>query len=629
MVVWRAIIIKVMPVFTWPESQRVYGKWTFGDSITHTYFDYWNGQQNVRYSQSFVYEQNIDQAQKDLNGVQVTYSISSTQAVTREGGFGSPHTYSASGVTKWRQVWGKGDTQWVTYAGAGKFSYRSYYGTDGAWKPAITVTFTSGVNIREYAIGKEKWPYETYSGKINSETYSGKQLANGYYTGIPTYSGTSIGTGYTIIDKTELKRTTGTFRGIIDLGSMSPYYRPETQPKNFVWMPATVHYYGEIRAIALLDKIGVGFYGYRDSNYYWMGARPILSLAGINSEATLDSVSETTTTIPVSFIKATFNEKVNGNTTYRVEPYIVGTYQYVVGDYTTTKITEYFSTGTNYRLPPIVDTRTATVYTYTNSVQKGDLYDGFAKVDYTRTGFSVSKNELYKTTYSDRPFVASGGGESGSYWENWGFNTHYRFDRSEFGRTMAKWPVNIGRLAQIYETSKAGYYYTDPKSMYKDPTDLSTYLKVNYYKCFDGTCVDIRHVANKAFFQTAKTANNSIAFHTYREPRNADKRLKGTDQLQSIFSYSTKTTNNMGGKAYSGHPSYSKGPFGDSMIYNGEATYKDQYSNIKSTTVYANDGQGLEGPAQAGIGYLSYNEYDDDGTPYPPLPFQQANLDIR
>lgn len=617
-----------MPHFTWPESQRVFGKHSFGDSASYTYYD-WFRWQAVTISRTGNFQQNIDNVAKDINGIVVTYSATTSYCFTINGPPFSPHTTSGGGTTKWKLVIGKGESKYITNTEKGKFSYpRTLAG--GGYRPSSSSTSARNVDSIEYEVGKDQWPYETFrgdNGKPRGGTFSGRRLANGYWIGIPTFSGTKTATGYTILDKTELKETTGTFEGVIDLATEYPLAFPKTQPKNFLWCPLVNHYYGEIRYDTLLEKIGVGFYGYRDQNDK---LRPILSLAGIASEATQDNVSETTTTIPVSFVRATFTESINGSTTNRAEEVGMGTYQYIDIVHRTTTITEYTKSFKNYALPPIIDTTTTKKIYISNSMKTGQKYVGFIGLEYTKNGLSVSDNALYKTTWVENPFpVGRGGGETAVVVENWGLNTHYYSNRLEYGRTLAKWPVNIGRLAQVYETSKAGYYYTNPDSMYKDPTDLSTYLRVNYYKCFDGTCVDIAHVANNTFFQTAKTANNSIAWHTFKEPRNAEKRLKGTDSLQSKLDYSTRTTSVMGGyyiydSPYSGYPSYSRGPFGDSMNYKGKATYKDGYGNIKSTTAYANGGDYPEGPAQAGIGCFNFNaEFDNPENP--PLPFQKSN----
>jgi len=616
-----------MPYFTWPESIRVWGNLSFGDSYYLAYYD-WFRQQHVTGQETGAFEQGIDIVKKDINGVAITYSTTRSYCGTINGPPFSPLTTFGSATTKYKNIIGQGRTHWVTHVEKGKFIYQQPQAGGGyRWKSSSTST--SVVDVNEFRVGKENWPYETYFGRNLYGTVSGRQLANGYYTGIPTFSGSKTTTGYTILDKTELKQTTGKVYGIIDLGDAGPYYRPETQPKNFLWVPNGNDYYGEIRYESLLDKIGVGFYGFRDRSYSFDQDRPILSLAGISGVATEDKESETTTTIPVSFIRATFTQNVNGRTTQRGEPAIMGSYQYPEGVYKTTTVTEFFSSYKNYNLPPIVDTRTKTLISVLWSVKTGENYVGFAKLEYTKNGTTISNNEWIKTTYVDHPFPAVGGGESAIVDENFGFNTHYYWGRNEAGRTLAKWPVNIGWLAQAYDTSKAGYYYTNPNSMYKDPTDLSTYLSVNYYKCFDGTCVDIAHVANKDFFQTAKTANNTVAFHTYKQPRNAEKRKFGTDSLVSRLDYSARTTSKMdiyyhSNAPYTGYPSYSKGPFGDPMSYQGSATYKDEYSNIKSKTVYANEGNYLLGPAQHGIGSFDYQGAGDSDRP--PLAFQQSNL---
>jgi hypothetical protein len=615
-----------MPYFTWPESIRVWGNYSYGDSYYLTYYD-WFKWQHVAGQETGAYEQGIDIVQKDLNGVAITYSATRSYGGTINGPPFSPLTTLGSATTKNKNIIGRGRTNWVTHVEKGKFIYREEQAGGGfRWKSSSTST--SVVDVNEFRVGKEGWPYETYIGRNPYGTYSGRQLANGYYTGIPTYSGSKTTTGYTILDKTELKQTTGTFYGIIDLAEFGPYNRPETQPKNFLWVPNGYDYYGGAGYESLLDKIGIGFYGFRDRTYSFDQNRPILSLAGINSDATLDNVSETTTTIPVSFIRATFTQNVNGKTTIRVEPEIMGSYWYPDEDEKTTTVTEFFSSYKNYNLPPIVDTRTKTLISVSRLIKTGELYLGFARLEYTKKGSTISNNNWIKTTYVDHPFLTVGGGGSSIVVENWGLNTHYYSNRNEAGRTLAKWPVNIGWLAQAYDTSKAGYYYTNPNSMYKDPTDLSTYLSVNYYKCFDGACVDIAHVANKDFFQTAKTANNTEAYHTHKQPRNAVKRKFGTDSLLSKLDYSTRSTSYFGYYygvgAITGYPSYSKGPFGDPMSYEGSATYKDEYSNIKFRTVYANEGSYLLGPAQQGIGYFDYQEENDPERP--PLAFQQSNL---
>jgi hypothetical protein len=622
-----------MPFFTWPESRRVWGKHSFGNSIYHTYYD-WFRFQAVTLSATANYEQNIDSVAKDLNGVQVTYSRTTSYCVTINGPPFSPHTTSGGGTTKWRLVFGKGETRYITNTEKGKFPYQEWQQGGGyIWKSSVTSA--SNNDVREYEVGKAGWPFETWRYKFNNGyttgSESGRQQAGGYYTGIPTFSGTKTTTGYTILDKTELKQTTGIFKGVIDLALQGLYYRPETQPENFLWVPNVYNFQGEGgRHETLLEEIGVGFYGYRDGFGLLDQNRPILSLAGIAGEATQDNVSETTTTIPASFVRATFTESINGSTTNRAEEAEMGTYLYIDISSKTTTITEYTKSYKNYSVPPIIDTTTTTQIYIARSVKTGQLYEGFVKQEYTKHGYSVSDNVFYKTTWVENPFpVGRGGGGSATVVENWGANTQYYHERSEYGRTLAKWPVNIGRLAQVYETSKAGYYYTDPDVMYKDPTDISTYLRLNTYKCFDGTCIDIKRVANKVFFQTAKTANDSIAFHTFKEPRNAERRLKGTDSLQSILNYGTRTTSVMGGyyiyeSPYSGYPSYSKGPFGDSMGYVGQATYKDSYGNIKSTTAYANEGANPEGPAQAGIGRYGFQQDDEFYDVH--LPFQQSYI---
>ena len=195
---------------------------------------------------------------------------------------------------------------------------------------------------------------------------------------------------------------------------------------------------------------------------------------------------------------------------------------------------------------------------------------------------------------------------------------------------------HVGWLNQEYVTSKIGYFFTDPDKRYQNANYVSSYLRKNYYRCYDGTCLDIVRNADKWEFQTASTVNNSLVLHSRKYPRSTSKGSSGTDSLVSEFSFKSTAKSNCnnyyGHRMLTGVPSYTNGPYGDKITFKGVNTFCDEHNNLKLSNVKLDAFQIIphEAPAQTGVGFYDafgdWEENDNEGLFFGALSFQQDRI---
>lgn len=443
---------------------------------------------------------------------------------------------------------------------------------------------------------KLAWPIERhvdYGG--NTATY----LANGYFTGPPTYRTTGIKYAFTIKDKTSLQW--GTYNTDITIVVNGPHTTQKSKPEHFLWVAG-----GTGNGVAL--EVGMGFYDFRadfDNSFgrYWGYEHPNYRKLINSVKLSMDRSSEEYVISGKQYANVFSDFKTNG----RVASHnylLVSSYShkeikktpttetvgfvYSIGKSTDTTLWRRTNEFADDDEPwPIIDTeKTVGIKgVWTTTFAKGTFNAGADRRPiYTAT--QDDDGSYYLTTSMGRHDVGVGHtvqfkqGLSASY-SNYlgklkavgvnlrgstnagGANDYYLTEYQQFGFIQRK-----------HETSKRGYYFTDPDTVYKCATEVGTDFDVNTFRCHDATCIDIKRYANAQIFQTAKTYNNSIALATLKNPRSTSRAMRDTISLESVQGYSTYQTEEI--RIYDtrwdsapiwGHPKYKKNEYGEDASY--------------------------------------------------------------
>lgn len=404
---------------------------------------------------------------------------------------------------------------------------------------------------------QHEWPFEKietfFSNTYTSESGSYLQLANGYFTGPPTYKTTGSKYGFVIVSKTSLKwTTTNTDITILVTG---PHTTQKSKPENFLWVAGGI---GMVGASTRPEEICVGYYDMMDN--MWYEGLPAYRHYGISLLPSEHSTSNETFAIKGQ----SFDNKIAETTYSAVNKFPNYTEQaqatrkfiawqkksiYYSDPKTIPSSTTYWSINENEEdYWPIIQTVEQT-YQKTLYEAGSDYYTYKAGMDKrpVRTMLALENGDEYVSTtngdYEIREALVEAKDEASTMGINYerGINkntTYFGYNKDYY----LTWPVELGFVHQKHETSKKGYYFTSPQTLFKNATEVGTKFDFDTYRCFDATCIDIKRYARATAFQTGKTYNNSLVLATRKAPRNTSRGVSDTLSLQSIQSFSTYDT---------------------------------------------------------------------------------------
>ena len=459
----------------------------------------------------------------------------------------------------------QGATSWTVGVG---YQIRNIYGATNGGKGGDLGCFNAynddevynryGVTVNgggQYEKGQ--WPVEKITTSFDNgetvESASWTQLANGYFTGPPTYRTTGNVWRFSIVNKTSLSY--GYFQTDITIVVSGPHTTQQSMPEHFLWIAGGLGA-GDGWIRTRVQEACVGFYDFRADidNGQVNGAWPNYRRFGINSLTTVHSTSYQTFTISGKsyqnrFIAVTASQTQTGdngangvtkhtekvldaqtlNTSFwanDTEDATKAVFPYPEEDEVWPKIStvempyqknkKTQNTEAVYRAGK--DQRPDLVL---SKDQDGDLYATTIST-YLETGYAYSeiKDQI---NYSNSFYQTSGNS-----------NTTYYGMENDYVLT---YPIELGYIHRKRSTSKKGYYYTNPDQRYQDAKDVGTDLDVQTYKCYDAICIDILRYANGAVFQTAITNNNSLVLATRKSPRSTTMADSLTVSLKDAQNY--------------------------------------------------------------------------------------------
>lgn len=456
---------------------------------------------------------------------------------------------------------------------------------------------------------KMAWPREKIFGKTtvthSNATDAYTQLAQGYFTGPPTYKTTGNKWAFTIKSKTSLVWSNYVTDITILVGG--PHTTQKSMPEHFFWVAGGVNpcphvftrakeyvnCYYDFRAD--FDNSYGRYIGYVHPNYRKLINSTKLNMSSSVEKFTLNGVAYS------NQFSSRLVTNAGGKTTFKdLAGYASTDKGWVYSAESSTKTTGWKNTNTGYdddeQEPwPIIDTeRTVAnkvVWTTTfggNAIRVGQgvrpVYTasqdedgsyflstamGQYEVGYN-DGIALTVSNKTSNAYTNYTRIVTGAGATEAFGKD---KDYYITDYKEFGIIHRK-----------HETSKRGYYFTDPDIIYKCATDVGTDYDVNTFLCHDATCIDIKRYANAQIFQTAKTYNNSLVIAKLKSPRNTSMAMSDTISLESVqnyFTYQTEETRIWDTRYDSapiwGHPKYKKNEYGEDASYS--------YSGFTTTTV--------------------------------------------
>jgi len=525
----------------------------------------------------------VNQIVTDPNGVIITQSAS--------GGF------TATVLAAWP------NTGTFSYGHATTAYGSTTLGRGGKFKVIGDFEWERNVNY-----GKLAWPSERHTDEYGN---TGTHLANGYFTGPPTYRTTGSKWAFKIKNKTSLEWNN--YVTDITIVVSGPHTSQKSKPEHFLWVAG-----GTGNGVAL--EVGMCFYDFRadfDNSYgrYIGNEHPNYRKLFNSVKLSMDSSAEEYVLSGRNYANVFSNFQTKGRTTS--EKYLaISTYShkelkkvpatetvgFVHAIYKSTNTTRWSITNDEYDDDdepwPIIDTEKTVggKLVWTTTFAKGPFNAGGSNRP-VYTAIQDDDGSYYLTTSLGRHDVGWGHtaqsqqGVSVSYSDSLG---RLRYTgRSMRGGTDLRGNdyylteyQQFGFIKRKHETSKRGYYFTDPDSVYKCATEVGTDFDVNTFHCHDATCIDIKNYANAQIFQTAKTYNNSLALATLKNPRNTSRAMSDTISLESVQGYSTYQTEEtrIWDTRYNsapiwGHPKYKKNEYGEdaSYTYSGfETTEVDQ-----------------------------------------------------
>lgn len=425
-------------------------------------------------------------------------------------------------------------------------------------------TFDFGYTL-EGRYEKANWPYEkivTMGNNAGGGSRSGStlQLANGYFTGPPTYRTTGKREGYSIQNKTSLVYTsTKTDITILVTG---PHATQKSKPENFLWVAGGVGG-GDGYVGTRVEEACIVYYDFRGDFGFgggWPNYRRFLipsltkshlssaqnfTLGGIQRSIPFSQITKSTswtyprgrgegfstmherciTQKPITHLRGTSRA---GNTIYWSSSAEDELWP-IIDTYSTTYESQFYSKYSGFSYNVAKESVPIIVWTYDLD---GDLVATTSSGNEERNGYATEMHQ--RGNYS-----SSGYNENGEQHQ-----TYYRNYEHGYCLTM---PLELGYIHRKHETSKRGYFYTDPDNRFKNAKDVGDSLDLSTYQCYDAQCIDFKLYADAQAFQTAKTYNNSAVLATRKQPRNASRRTMHTLTLESVQDFKTLTkakTNN-------------------------------------------------------------------------------------
>ena len=555
---------------------------------------------------STAYQLSCDVVTENPNGVRIvaTNSSSNSQsAIANCFGIGDIRNYFAKNNRTGRSEWrvGEGYTE-IVKAGitaGGNGGDMICFGVHDDNNYQIVYNFDYGLTASYLQLA---WPREKIVTRLSntegSTSGSYTQLAQGYFTGPPTYKTTGSVYGFKIKDKTSLEFTN--YVTDITITVAEPHITQKSKPANFRWVAGGVEPSGQVRTRA--KEMAIGYYDFRGDfspNFgYHPNYRKLINSIKLNMSTSYEEFTLNGNSYPVPLSIRTVTSPA-GSATYKDIAGTPSTAQGFVWHFpssTTTIGWKNTNTGDDDEEDepwPIIDTeKTVSSKEVWTTTFGGDVNrvgidqrpvftavrddDGAYYLSTTMGKYEVGYGYFasgYKTsTRNNYPFATRIVTGSGSM-TNYGSLDYILTEYKEFGSIKRK-----------HETSKRGYYFTDPETLYKNATEVGTRFDINTYPCYDATCIDVKLYANKNAFQTAKTYNNSAVLVTRKAPRNTIRGVSDTLTLQGVQSFSTHQTEEtrIWDTRYDstpiwGHPKYKKNEYGE------EATYS--FKGFKETTI--------------------------------------------
>lgn len=565
------------------------------------------------------------------NGVNITRSDMSSHNLQANGlcwgvagdSRGGTINQSRSGQSTW--VVGKGYSENVTWGqtNANLNGDLHCYGINES-------AYNSGAYNWDYGVTKRfvkmAWPKEKIFGVTsatwNNATDAYTQLAQGYFTGPPTYKTTGSKWAFTIKNKTSLQWSN--YVTDITIVVNGPHTTQKSMPEHFLWVAGGVNpcdwLYTREREVVIL------FYDFRNDfdnsygggvGYYHPNYRKLINSTKMNMSTSVEKFTLKGVSYPNQF-SSRLVANAGGKTTFK-------------------DLAGYASTDKGFIWHVESSTKT-TQWKNTNTGYDDDEQEPWPIIDTERT---VANKEVFTTTFGGnairvgqgvRPVYTASQDEDGSYFLSTAMGKYEVGYDDDIGRTVMNktsnaWPwytrivtgagatevfgkdkdyyltdyKDFGIIHRKHETSKRGYYFTDPDVVYKCATEVGTDYDLNTFLCHDATCIDIKRYANAQIFQTAKTYNNSLVLATLKNPRNTSMAMSDTISLESVQNYSTYQTEEtrLWGYEYVpiwGHPKYKKNEYGEdaSYSYSGFTTTKVDQTATRlipvSNTFHANGG---------------------------------------
>jgi hypothetical protein len=406
----------------------------------------------------------------------------------------------------------------------------------------------------------------TYS---QSESGSGTNLAQGHYSGPPFYSTTTLTDGYTIVGS-KLSFSTTTMDTVI---LAPPISACKTKPENFVWIAGGFH---EFQPIAY----GVAEVLMREQ-FLELGIRERVNFAEIGQETreTIDNLSVISSSYQVSNVPLVYSQEkvVNGNAsvTNLTTPTIMVTGAWIrpISTARNTKNISYNWDEEEDEQYPIISTTETTVYSvkYVTESQMLGLAQNNPVVG---TGVSTNAYGNYiNSTAQFYPFGPDYYGGTSKVRINTTLGDERRSQSSGTTKIVSVkqgvWTASraVGFLSREYETSKIGYFYTDPDGRYFNAKGINTVFDTDNYRCYDATCIDFHRYANAEVFQTATTFGNDRVSVKRKSPRDGRRWTRSLNLLSSKDNFKQTATQNAGVHGVTGHLMNTVSPYGDTATY--------------------------------------------------------------
>jgi len=492
---------------------------------------------------------------------------------------------------------GQGGGQTVKYKGGRTVVYKSYVWPEEGYSSTFYIS-ESGIatgsqgGCQGPCLPQTWGPSQGQSTNSYTDGFSESArriIAQGYYSGPPFYSTTTSQWGYVVVNK-KLSSSTSRLNTVIIAPAISAC---KTQPENFVWLAGGLHGFEPI-------AYGVAEVLMREEFYAVQGGRVNFGEIGKSSWETIDNLSIISSSYKISDIatKQRLVKTVNGGVSItNVETPTVqatGYYmEYKTNQKNTTQISQNYDDDDDENPFPNITTVTTT-FEQGSWAWTRPYTDGVAQ-DISVSGMGITTTSKYtdyfSTTAKLYPFGPDyfGGTTNGSVINSNRFGTtrrNYGTTRS-YNKRQGVWTASkaVGYLSREYETSKIGYFYTNPDDRYFNAEGINTDFAHDTYRCYDAKCIDFLRFADAYVFQTATTMGNNQVSVNRKSPRDGRRWTKSINRLSEQDNFKQTHTEQAGINPHTGHAINTVSPYGNTATYSSQGVSDAkgiaQYSRVK------------------------------------------------